>query len=57
MTLINDLDITGVQETKTDDIDLIDIHGYRIFFKNRARASRVKSGGIALIARESMVLI
>ena len=38
-------------------MDLIVIPEYLIFFNNRARASRVKSGGIALIVRESMVPI
>ena len=44
MSLINQYDIIGLQETKTDDTDsYIEITGYKIFFHNRHSLSRYRS--------------
>ena len=59
LSLINEYDIIGVQETKTDDEDsYIEIPGYDVFFHNRSCISRYRSGGlelIALIVKKSIV--
>lgn len=56
MSLINQYDIIGVQETKTDDTDtFIEIPGYKLFYHNRNCLSRYRSGGIALIVKENLL--
>ncbi|MEW8546328.1 MAG: reverse transcriptase family protein [Candidatus Thiodiazotropha sp.] len=56
VSLIQEYDLIGIQETKTDDADsYIDIPGYEIFFQNRENISRYRSGGIALIVKKSLV--
>ena len=52
--LINSYDIVGVQESKFDDLDSVQIHGYETIFKNRKKISRYRSGGIALIVKSSI---
>ena len=49
--MINNFDILGIQETKTDDLDTISICGYKVFVNNRSRISKRRSGGIALIVK------
>ncbi|CAG2184797.1 unnamed protein product [Mytilus edulis] len=41
-------------ETKTDDLDVIDLPGYKFVMKNRSHLNRVKSGGIVLGFKESL---
>ena len=56
VSLINEYDLVGIQETKTDDVDShIDIPGYDIYFHNRDNISRYRSGGIALIVKKKFV--
>lgn len=45
---ICDFDIVGLQETKCDDYDTLDIPGFNIFAKHRKSYMRRKSGGIAV---------
>ena len=52
--MINSFDIIGVQETKVDDADSIEIPGYTIFCHNRQKLSRYRSGGIAIIVKNSL---
>ena len=52
--LVRNYDIVGIQESKTDDTDVIEIPGYSIFLHNRARISRFKSGGITLIVKNEV---
>ena len=47
--LIKSHDVIGVQETKLDDIDCIQLPGYEIICKNRKKMSRYRSGGIAVL--------
>ena len=35
ITLIKHYDIIGIQETKLDDVDLVQVNGYQIFTNNR----------------------
>ena len=55
VSLIQTYDIIGVQETKTDDYDTINIPGYKVFMKNRSCTSKNRSGGIGLIVKEHIV--
>lgn len=52
--LINRYDIIGIQESKTDDCDDINIPGYNIVYNNRPKLSRTKSGGIALLIKSEI---
>ena len=55
MSLINQYDIIGLQETKTDDADsYIEIPGYKIFFHNRNSMSRYRSGGIIILVKNEI---
>ena len=55
MSLINQYDIIGLQETKTDDADsYIEIPGYKIFFHNRHSLSRYRSRGIILLVKNEI---
>ena len=51
--LIHSYGIIGVQETKLDDIDSIQLPGYEIICQNRKKLSRYRSGGTALIVKSS----
>ena len=44
-------------ETKTDDVDEIDLPGFIIKMKNRFQFRRVKSGGIIVGFRKSLGII
>ncbi len=48
--LIANYDIICFQETKLDDIDneRIELHDFKILFKNRKAMSKIRSGGIAV---------
>lgn len=52
---ISKYDIIGLTETKTDDSDSISLPGYVLFTKNRHTLSNVRSGGILVAIRESIV--
>ena len=55
ISLINQYDIIGLQETKTDDADsYIEIPGYKLFFHNRNCLSRYRSGDSVLIVKEHL---
>lgn len=56
ISLIQQHDVIGLQETKTDDTDTcIDIPGYKLFFHNRCCISRYRSGGIALLVKDTLL--
>lgn len=52
--LVNEHDIVCLQETKTDDLDVIEIDGYKIEMKNRVKYGRVNSGGIILAYKQEL---
>ena len=52
--LISSYDIIGVQETKLDDADSIEIPGYSSVCQNRRKLSRYRSGGTAVIVKDSL---
>ncbi|CAG2247285.1 unnamed protein product [Mytilus edulis] len=45
--MVQKFDFISLVETKTDDLDKIDIPGFTFHLKNRKNIARVKSGGIA----------
>jgi exonuclease III len=47
-------DIIGLQETKVDDSDNLQLPGFTVFTKNRSTLSKVRSGGIALAVKDSI---
>ena len=49
--LITCHDILCFQETKTDDIDVLELENYEFVMKNRKKYGRVNSGGIVLAFR------
>ena len=56
ISLIQEYDLIGIQETKIDDVDsYVEIPGYEIYFQNRVAISRNRSGGIALIVKKKFV--
>ena len=55
ISLINQYDIIGVQESKLDDVDSIAINGYSIYTKNRKIVARYRSGGIVLIVKNELI--
>lgn len=52
---LSSFDVICLTETKTDDTDVLQIPGFSVFLKNRCRLSKVRSGGIALLIRDSLV--
>ena len=52
ISLIKEHDIIGLLETKMDTDTFLDIPGYKIFYHNRERISRYRSGGIALVVKK-----
>ena len=55
VSLLNDYDVIGIQETKTDDLGVIDIPGYHVFLHNRSCNSRYRSGGKALMVKNTLL--
>ena len=49
VNLIEQYDIIGIQESKLDDVDNINIQGNQVFTNNRTAISRHRSGGIAIL--------
>ena len=54
LDLIGNYGIIGIQESKTDACDSINIPGYNIYFNNRENLSRRKSGGIVLLVKKEL---
>lgn len=54
LSLINQFYIIGIQESKKDNTDVINIPGYSVYHHNRARISRFRSGGIILIVKNEI---
>ena len=52
ISYISMYDIIGIQETKTDSLDEINLPGCIIRFKHRKKISNVKSGGIGIAYKE-----
>lgn len=48
---IENYDIIGLQECKTDDADELLIPGYKLILNNRQHLARYRSGGIALLVK------
>ena len=53
--LIQEYDIIGIQGTKWDDVDIVNIRGYNIFCNNRRKISRYRSGRTALLVKDEIV--
>ena len=53
--LLSLYDLIGLSETKTDECDAINLPGYSVFFKNRCKLSKVRSGGIAVLVKDHIV--
>ena len=53
-SLIAEYDIIGLQESKTDSLDTLNIPGYKLFCKHRKDIAKKKSGGIILIYKECL---
>ena len=51
ISFIGKYDIIGVQESKLDDVDKIQVPGYQVFSNNRKALSRYRSGGITLLVK------
>ena len=52
--LIEQYDIIGIQRSKLDDVDNINIKGYQVFTNNRTAISRHRSGGIAILFKNEL---
>ena len=52
--LVKKNDIVCLQETKTDDLDVIEINGFEIKMKNRAKYCRLNPGGIILAYKKEL---
>jgi len=52
---ISNYDIIGIQETKMDDLDHIQIKGYKCFDKNRKTVTKRKSGGVSILVKENLI--
>ena len=51
VSFISKYDIIGIQESKLDDADKIQIPGFNVFSNNRKALSRYRSGGITLLVK------
>lgn len=45
----------GLTETKTDDIDKTQIHGFSTSIKNRKKLTKTRSSGIMLVVKDDIV--
>lgn len=54
LNFVHTFDILGIQESKTDDTDNICIPGYQIFYNNREKLPRRRSGGIVLLVKNDI---
>ena len=53
-SLISEYDLIGLQESKTDSLDTLNIPGYKLFCKHRKDIAKKKSGGIILVYKECL---
>lgn len=53
-SFISQYDIIGLQESKLDDVDKINIPGYQVYSNNRKAVSRYRSGGITLLVKNDL---
>jgi hypothetical protein len=53
-TLIQSYDIVCFVETKTDDIDIITLPGYKFVMKNRKKITKNRSGGIMVGFKDNL---
>ena len=51
---IQTFDIIGLQETKTDSLDQLQLDGYSLYFKHRSNSAR-RSGGIGVAIKDDLV--
>ena len=54
LELVNKFNILCFVETKTDDVDEIEIPGFTVKMKNRFKFRKIKSGGIILAVRNNL---
>ena len=52
--LIEQYHIIGIQESKLDDVDNMNIQGYQVFTNNCTAISRHRSGGIAILFKNEL---
>lgn len=55
VNLIHKHDIVRLTETKTDDIDKTQIHGFATSMKNRKKLTKTRSSGIMLVVKDDIV--
>ena len=55
VSFISEYDIIGLQETKTDETDQISIPGFETYIFSREKLSNYRSGGIAIIVRNTLM--
>lgn len=55
VNLINKHDIVRLTESKTDDIDKTQIHGFATSMKNRKKLTKTRSSGIMLVVKDDIV--
>jgi len=51
---LNDFSIIGLQETKLNDLDHVELEQFDIFYKNRSINKHRRSGGIALLVKKNI---
>ena len=51
---IQEYDFIGINETKLDEFDTLEIEGYNIFCLNRNNKKAVRSGGVALLVKSNL---
>ena len=54
VSFIEQYDIIGIQESKLDDVDNVQIQGFQVFSNNRTSVSRYRSGGITLLIKNEI---
>ena len=51
---IQEYGFIGINETKLDEFDTLEIEGYNIFCLNRNNKKAVRSGGVALLVKSNL---
>ena len=54
VSFVNKYDIIGIQESKLDDVDNLNVQGYQVFSNHRTAISRYRSGGITLMVKNEL---
>ena len=54
VSFIEQYDIIGIQESKLDDVDNVQIQGFQVFSNIRTSVSRYRSGGITLLIKNEI---